>query len=204
MRLHPIILLLLPTLVSSHPEITAPIIPGYTAFTTIYPPPSTPPSTSTPQTPSNPIPQPTPEKAPSTNENQPPPHHLDLRSPNPDPNPNPDPEPNPAPQNAALGGAGPAAARPVVPNQVSPITTVYIGSVQVVYTQLFAAVPDQGPTAASGTIGLGTLTGQVGVVKTAAAKSAAGGRGNGRGGLGVGVGVGVGIGVAMGMGGMFT
>ncbi|SLM38340.1 hypothetical protein LPUS_08503 [Lasallia pustulata] len=35
-----------------------------------------------------------------------------------------------------------------------------------VYTQLFSPVPEQGPSAASGNIGMGTLTGVVGAVKT--------------------------------------
>ena len=38
--------------------------------------------------------------------------------------------------------------------------------VQVVYTQLFSAVPDQGPAPGVGSIGLGTIEGKVGVVKT--------------------------------------
>jgi len=38
--------------------------------------------------------------------------------------------------------------------------------VAVVYTQTFEKVPDQLPTAVAGSIGLGSLTGEVGVVKT--------------------------------------
>ena len=38
--------------------------------------------------------------------------------------------------------------------------------VEVVYTQLFSAVPDQGLAPASGSIGLGTIQGEIGVVRT--------------------------------------
>lgn len=38
----------------------------------------------------------------------------------------------------------------------------------VVYSQTFVSVPSQGPTPVVGQIGLGTLTGSIGVVKTAA------------------------------------
>ena len=73
-------------------------------------------------------------------------------------------------QNPGVGGGAPPAVTQAV--QVSPITTVFIGSVQVVYTQLFSAVPDQGPSPVAGSIGMGTLTGSVGVVKTKAASGA--------------------------------
>lgn len=43
---------------------------------------------------------------------------------------------------------------------------------EVVYTQLFSAVPDQGLAPASGSIGLGTIQGQIGVVKTARKRDA--------------------------------
>ena len=64
------------------------------------------------------------------------------------------------------------------PGQVSPVTTVQVFSViggvtqqvPVVYTQKFSSFPSQGPTPAKGEIGLGTLTGKIGVVNTAAAK----------------------------------
>ncbi|KAJ9618931.1 hypothetical protein H2203_008747 [Taxawa tesnikishii (nom. ined.)] len=46
--------------------------------------------------------------------------------------------------------------------------------VQVFYTQTFAKVPDQLPSAQAGSIGMGTLTGNVGVVRTAEAKKASG------------------------------
>ena len=38
---------------------------------------------------------------------------------------------------------------------------------EVVYTQLFSAVPDQGDAPAIGSIGLGTIQGEVGGIKTA-------------------------------------
>jgi len=69
----------------------------------------------------------------------------------------------------------PAAA--IVPTQVSPITNIYVQTVLpngqttqvlVVYSQTFVSVPSQGPTPVVGQIGLGTLTGSIGVVKTAA------------------------------------
>ena len=67
----------------------------------------------------------------------------------------------------ALGGGVPA---PIPnPNQVSPVTTVVVNGVPKVYTQTFAGVPDQFPTAVAGTIGLGTLTGTVGAVRTGGA-----------------------------------
>jgi hypothetical protein len=75
---------------------------------------------------------------------------------------------------------GVAAAAPTVATQVSPVTTLQVyqmvngvpQQVQVVYTQLFSAVPDQGDPPASGEIGLGTIQGQVGVVKTARKRDA--------------------------------
>jgi hypothetical protein len=76
--------------------------------------------------------------------------------------------------------SGPAAAAPTNPGQVSPITTIQENQivngvaqqVEVVYTQLFSAVPDQGLAPAVGSIGLGTIQGQVGVVKTAGKRDA--------------------------------
>jgi len=73
-------------------------------------------------------------------------------------------------QNGGLGG-GVAGAAPLPPNQASPITTVYLNGQLVVYSQVFVAVPDQGPTPMVGSVGMGTLTGAVGVVKTAQAHS---------------------------------
>jgi hypothetical protein len=69
---------------------------------------------------------------------------------------------------------GAAAAQPTDPSQISPITTIQINQmvngvaqqVEVVYTQLFSPVPDQGLAPASGSIGLGTIQGEVGVVRT--------------------------------------
>ncbi|KAK4938730.1 hypothetical protein LTR66_015068 [Elasticomyces elasticus] len=62
------------------------------------------------------------------------------------------------------------------PSQYPTVTTAWIETVlpggkittwvQVVYTQTFAAVPDQLPSPASGNVGLGTLTGTVGAVRT--------------------------------------
>jgi hypothetical protein len=72
------------------------------------------------------------------------------------------------------GGVVTAAPAVAVPGQVSPITTVQIGEikggvyvqVQQVYTQTFALPVDQWPTATQGSIGLGTIQGEIGVVKT--------------------------------------
>ncbi|KAI9736180.1 MAG: hypothetical protein M1834_001065 [Cirrosporium novae-zelandiae] len=55
--------------------------------------------------------------------------------------------------------------------QADAVTTYGINSgtaadwISVTYTQTFASVPDQWTTSGSGTVGLGTLTGSVGVVK---------------------------------------
>ncbi|RMZ77428.1 hypothetical protein DV738_g4416, partial [Chaetothyriales sp. CBS 135597] len=62
--------------------------------------------------------------------------------------------------------------------QVPPVTTYYIQSFKgtsviyatVAYTQTFPAVPDQWPSPSAGTIGLGTISGEVGVVRTTSAK----------------------------------
>lgn len=79
-----------------------------------------------------------------------------------------------------VGGAGaaPAAAQPVAGAQANPVTTIMVQTVvggvtkQVpkVYTQTFGAAVSA-PAVLTGTIGLGTLTGKVGVVKTQHAKS---------------------------------
>jgi Killer toxin-resistance protein 1 len=74
-------------------------------------------------------------------------------------------------QGVAVTAAPPAA---TIIGQVSPITTVQIGyvkdgqyiQVQVVYTQTFVTPVDQWPSATAGSIGLGTIEGVVGVVKT--------------------------------------
>ncbi len=71
-------------------------------------------------------------------------------------------------------GQGAATAVASNADQISPVTTYYINSmkdgsavqVPVVYTQTFVAVPDQWSSPTSGEIGLGTITGTIGVVKT--------------------------------------
>lgn len=64
----------------------------------------------------------------------------------------------------------PAAAQATDASQVSPVTTfqIYQGATQVavVYTQTFAAVPDQWPGPSSGSVGLGTIQGTVGATRT--------------------------------------
>ena len=75
---------------------------------------------------------------------------------------------------------GAAPAQPTGGVQLSPITTyqanVVVNGVpqqqEVVYTQLFSAVPDQGLAPASGSIGLGTIQGQIGVVKSSRKRDA--------------------------------
>ena len=67
-----------------------------------------------------------------------------------------------------------AAAAAPISGQVSPITTVQIGylkngayvQVQEIYTQTFALPVDQWPSATQGAIGLGTIQGKIGVVKS--------------------------------------
>ena len=67
------------------------------------------------------------------------------------------------------------AAQPTEAAQIPPATTYQINSlaaagqwtqVQIVYTQTFVAVPDQWSSAGAGTIGLGTITGTVGKVRS--------------------------------------
>jgi Killer toxin-resistance protein 1 len=68
------------------------------------------------------------------------------------------------------------AAQPAIPTQVSPVTTLMLWQtaapgaapqqVQVVYTQVFASVPDQWEGPQQGEVGMGTIKGTVGVVKT--------------------------------------
>ena len=70
------------------------------------------------------------------------------------------------------GGVGGGAAAPAAtPTQISPVTVYFdfVHSVQVTYTQTFAPTPDPWVGPQSGNIGLGTLTGKVGAVKTAQA-----------------------------------
>ena len=67
--------------------------------------------------------------------------------------------------------ANPGAAQPSGFSQVSPVTTLTMMSkgqdIRVVYTQTFAKTAlDPWPSPSSGEIGLGTIQGQVGVVKT--------------------------------------
>ncbi|MCJ1339711.1 hypothetical protein MMC09_005001 [Bachmanniomyces sp. S44760] len=66
------------------------------------------------------------------------------------------------------GGAAPAAAQPATDatGQAASVTTVVVNGKQVVYTQTFATAPDQWTTSGAGSVGLGTLTGSVGAVKT--------------------------------------
>lgn len=54
-------------------------------------------------------------------------------------------------------------------DQTSPITTIWLNGVEVVYTQLFSAVPDQWSSAQSGAIGYGTLSTEASKNKRAAA-----------------------------------
>ena len=56
--------------------------------------------------------------------------------------------------------------------QVNQIVNGVAQQVEVVYTQLFSAVPSQGDAPASGEIGLGTIQGNIGVVKTARKRDA--------------------------------
>jgi hypothetical protein len=86
-------------------------------------------------------------------------------------------------------GGGVAAPKATVPTQVPTVTTFGLSGKQIVYTQLFSDVPEQWPTPSSGKIGLGTITGQIGVVKTNAA-SVENLRARGAGAAAVGAGVG--------------
>ncbi|KAI9698658.1 MAG: hypothetical protein M1836_003768 [Candelina mexicana] len=86
---------------------------------------------------------------------------------------------------AAAGGAAAPAGAPGGPTftQASPVTTIFepttingvTTDVAVVYSQKFPSVPNQGPTPAAGSIGMGTLTGTVGAVKTQSASGATAG-----------------------------
>ncbi|PGH01251.1 hypothetical protein AJ80_09035 [Polytolypa hystricis UAMH7299] len=78
------------------------------------------------------------------------------------PPPPPPPPPNNLKQREIING--PAAAQPhPQPTQVSPVMTVTLGEAQLIFTQTFAKVPDQWPSPSKGSIGLGTLKGEVGV-----------------------------------------
>lgn len=77
-------------------------------------------------------------------------------------------------QGGAAITAAPAAAATTVPTQMPAITTYDLrdGKPLRVYTQIFPAVPDQWPSPSAGTIGLGTIQGQIGVVKTISKRNA--------------------------------
>ena len=88
--------------------------------------------------------------------------------------------PAPAAPVAGVGGAGaaPAAAQPPAGAGANPVTTIQVATVVGGVTKTVASVLTQtfgpagsAPAVQSGSIGLGTLTGQVGVVKTKDAKS---------------------------------
>lgn len=96
-------------------------------------------------------------------------------------------DPTPSPSNPpslhefelrqAVGAAGGSAPAATAATQMSPVTTYQIhgpgGSyIYIPYTQLFTAVPDPWPAPTAGTIGLGTIQGQIGVVKTKSKRSA--------------------------------
>ncbi|KAI9678012.1 MAG: hypothetical protein M1817_005956 [Caeruleum heppii] len=90
----------------------------------------------------------------------------------------------PAAGNPALGGGAVPATTQL--GQVPPVTAAnipitlangQISNVQTVFTQTFAEVPSQLPGFTSGSVGLGTLTGSVGAVRTDQAKGAEGGVG---------------------------
>lgn len=72
----------------------------------------------------------------------------------------------------------PAAALPPVPAQFPTVTAYWVETtlpngvktwIEVVFTQTFDSMINQGPTPVAGEVGMGTLTGAVGVVKTNAA-----------------------------------
>ena len=83
-----------------------------------------------------------------------------------------------APVAGVGGGGAPAAAQPAPGAQANPVTTIQVETVvggvtktvPKVYTQTFGAA-GVAPSVSSGSIGLGTLTGKIGVVKTDQAKS---------------------------------
>ena len=84
----------------------------------------------------------------------------------------------PAAPVAGVGGGGVPAAQPAAGAQANSVTTEMIQTVvggvtkqvQHVFTQSFAAAATP-PPVKTGTIGMGTLTGKIGVVKTNEAKS---------------------------------
>ncbi|KAL9629677.1 MAG: hypothetical protein Q9164_006774 [Protoblastenia rupestris] len=98
--------------------------------------------------------------------------------------------PDPVAPVAGVGGGGAAVPQPPAGATANPVTTINVvtvvgGVTQTIpkaFTQSFGA-GESGPPVQSGTIGMGTLTGNIGVVKTNNAKSDAisttGGRGVG-------------------------
>lgn len=76
-------------------------------------------------------------------------------------------------------GGGVAGAATTAAQQQSPVTTMWPETVlangqttwlPVVFSQSFASVPQQGSSAGAGSIGLGSITGETGAVKTSEAK----------------------------------
>ncbi|KAI9824995.1 MAG: hypothetical protein M1819_000624 [Sarea resinae] len=66
------------------------------------------------------------------------------------------------------------------PTQANPMTTMWVQTeispgvttyVSIIFSQTFASVPSQAPTAKAGAVGMGTLTGKIGVVKTESASA---------------------------------
>ncbi|KAI9816884.1 MAG: hypothetical protein M1827_001529 [Pycnora praestabilis] len=80
-----------------------------------------------------------------------------------------------------VAGQNPNVSPTPVFTQVDPVTTLWLATVvngvttavQVVYSQAFSSVPSQGPSPASGQIGMGTLTGVIGVLRTDEARNGA-------------------------------
>jgi len=79
------------------------------------------------------------------------------------------------------GGAGAPAAQPAPGAAADPVTMIQVTTVvdgvtqtiQKPFTQTFGGAKGSAPPVQTGSIGMGTLTGQVGVVKTKNAKSEA-------------------------------
>ncbi|MCJ1446358.1 MAG: hypothetical protein MMC23_006863 [Stictis urceolatum] len=67
----------------------------------------------------------------------------------------------------AAGGLGGGVVGPAtLPTQAPTVTSFVMNGVATPYTQKFVATPDPWPTPAKGSVGLGTHTGKIGVVKT--------------------------------------
>ena len=64
------------------------------------------------------------------------------------------------------GGVGGGLPPPVAAPTQMPTVTPFPDAPGGIYTQLFSAVPEQWPAPSAGSVGLGTITGPVGVVKT--------------------------------------